>query len=110
MKQYVIDELRPGDHEKLKSYLESHCGPAELAGLYWVALDESVYSETQTAHADCQPFYAAVRLGEQSVAIEFLIRTKNRIRCNCIAYATARQKTWLMDFLDAMFERLELRN
>ena len=109
MKQYVIDELRPGDHEKLKSYLESHCGPAELENLYWVALDASVYSETQTAHTDCQPFYAAVRLDEQAIAIEFLIRTKNRIRCDCIAYATDEQKAWLMGFLDAMFEQLEIR-
>jgi len=109
MKQYVIDELRPGDHDKLKSYLESHCGPAELENIYWVLLDESVYTPTQTSHADCQPFYAAIHLNEQSVAIEFLIRTKNRIRCDCIAYATAEQKVWLMDYLDAIFEHLELK-
>lgn len=108
MKQYVIDELRPADHDKLKSYLETHCGPAELGGIYWVALDESVYTPIQTAHADCQPYYAAINLGDRSIAIEFLIRTKSRVRCDCIAYATAEQKVWLMDFLDAVFEKLEL--
>lgn len=36
MKQYVIDELRPEDYIKLKSYLESAYGPAELENIFWV--------------------------------------------------------------------------
>ncbi|MFO7838758.1 MAG: hypothetical protein R6X08_04575 [Desulfosalsimonadaceae bacterium] len=109
MKQYVIDELQPRDHERIKSYLESVCGTAELDNLYWLALDESLYTRTQAAHTECQPFYAAIRLESSAVGVEFLIRTKNRIRCSCMAYATAEQAKWLMAQLDGMLDQLEIR-
>lgn len=106
MKQYVIDELKPDDHERLQSHLKACCGPAELEGVYWLILDKSQYTETQAAHRDCQPFYAAIRLRQQSIAIEFLIRTRNRIRCDCMAYATAGQIVWLVRSLDDMLGQL----
>lgn len=108
MKQYVIDELHPGEHERLKAYLQALCGPAELEQLYWLLLDESLYTPTQAAHMDCQPFYAAIRLSEKAVAMEFLIRTKNRMRCDCMGYATPEQTAWLMKRLDAMLAELEI--
>jgi hypothetical protein len=106
MKQYVIDELRPGEYERIKNHLEAACGPAELSGIFWLALDPSVYTEIQAAHTECQPFYAALRLSEQAVAVEFLIRTRSRVRCDCMAYATAAQTAWLMERLDAMLAEL----
>jgi hypothetical protein len=71
-------------------------------------LDEALYTPTQAAHMDCQPFYAAIRLSEQAVAVEFLIRTKNRMRCDCMGYATPEQTDWLMKRLDAMLAELEI--
>ncbi len=106
MKQYVIDELKPHDHKRLQSHLKASCGPAELEGVYWLCLDASLYTETQAAHRECQPFYAAIRLRKQSIAIEFLIRTRNRIRCDCMAYATAEQIAWLVESLDDMLGQL----
>jgi len=108
MKQYVIDELQPGGHERLKSYLKARCGPAELEDIYWLMLDESMLAATQAAHTACQPFYAAIRLKKQSIAIEFLIRTRSRVRCDCMAYATAQQAAWLIRSLDGIFEELEI--
>ena len=32
MKQYVIDELRPADHKKIKAYLDENFGPSEEKG------------------------------------------------------------------------------
>ncbi len=109
MKQYVIDELAPADHERVKSYLDAVCGPAELDNIYWLLLDESLYTPIQAAHTDCQPFYAAICLRERTVAVELLIRTKNRIRCDCMGYATPEQIVWLIERLDAMLAELEIR-
>jgi hypothetical protein len=38
MKQYVIDELRPEDHNKIKKYLDETYGSAEIGGIYWVPI------------------------------------------------------------------------
>jgi hypothetical protein len=49
---------------------------------------------------------AAVELEETRLSIELLVRTRNRIRCNCIAYATPEQRNWLIRRVDDMLEQL----
>ena len=108
MKQYLIDELRPEDHHKVKQYLDEHYGPVEIGGIYWIPLAAEVLTETQQQHADCQPFYVAVELQEDQLALELLVRTKHRVRCACIGYADANQRIWVMGLVDAIFKRLDI--
>lgn len=106
MKQYVIDELRPQDQEKIKNYLDDHFGPPEMGTIYWIPVDTSLYNSNQAAHQECHPLVFAVELDEASLIAELLVRTKNKIRCDCIQYATDDQFLWLVRLLDAIFERL----
>ena len=109
MKQYVIDELRPADQKKIKEYLDAHFGPAEMGDIYWIPVEPSLYTETQACHADCHPLYFALELDEAALTVELLVRTKKKIRCDCICYATADQFLWLVRVVDAIFERLEIK-
>jgi hypothetical protein len=95
MKQYVIDELRPADYRKIKSYLDEKFGSSPLDGI--------------SEHTTCQPFYFAIDLEANMMACELLIRTKARVRCDCISYATQRQRNWLIGFVDRMFKKLDIR-
>lgn len=106
MKQYVIDELRPEDHYKIRQYFDATYGPVEMSGIYWIPLAAEVLTEIQREHADCQPFYFAIDLEEERVALELLVRTKNRIRCSCIGYASRDQQIWIVEVMDAIFEKL----
>ncbi len=106
MKQYVIDELRPQDQEKIKTYLDEHFGPAELGDLYWIPLDRDLYDPKQASHTDCHPLFFAVQLQPAALAAELLVRTKNRVRADCIQYATDDQFRWLIRLVDAIFEHL----
>jgi len=108
MKQYRIDELRPSDYEKIKGYLEEHFGSSQMEGVYWVPLDSDLLDQVQSAHADCQPFYFAVVLEPTAIAFELLIRTRNRIRCDCINYANEAQRESIVQFADSIFERLKI--
>lgn len=108
MKQYVIDELRPQDHERLKAYLDNHFGPADMGTVYWVPVDDVLYDPRQASHGQCHPLYFAVQLKTSSLAAELLVRTKNRIRCDCIQYATEDQFLWLIRFIDAILQKLEI--
>ena len=108
MKQYVIDELRPQDQQKIRNYLDDHFGPAEMGTIYWIPVDASLYDPNQAAHKECHPLVFAVELEEASLVAELLVRTKNKIRCDCIQYATDDQFLWLVRLLDAIFERLGL--
>lgn len=108
MKQYVIDELRPGEAGRLKDYFETAFGPPEMDTLFWIPVPESRLSETQRDHKDCRPFYFAVEIDDNRIACELLVRTRSAIRCSCIAYATAGQREWLIDTIDEIFETLEI--
>lgn len=108
MKQYVIDELRPEDHLKVKQYLDENYGPVELGGIYWIPVAAEVLTGIQQQHEDCQPFYVAVELREDQLALELLVRTRHRVRCACIGYAVDHQRIWMIDLVDAIFQRLDI--
>ncbi len=108
MKQYVVDELRPEDHEKLKDHLDTHFGVAEFDGLYWMTLDEEMHAGIQQAHTDCQPYYFALELLPDRLICELLVRTNKQVRCQCIQYATESQRNWLIKAVDALFDHLEI--
>ncbi len=108
MKQYYIDELRPEDYEKIKAYLDDRFGPPNVEGVYWVPLDPDLLDEVQAVHVDCQPFCFAVVLEPTVIMFEFLIRTRNRIRCDCIRYANGVQRDTIIRFADSIFETLKI--
>jgi len=108
MKQYVIDELRAGDYETLKTYLNDHFGPAALDVIYWIPIDPDILTDVQIDHAACRPYYFAIDLDQTRLSCELLVRTKRRVRCSCIDYATEAQRNWLIDLIDTIFYQLEI--
>lgn len=108
MKQYVIDELRSDDFKKLKAYLDENFNSTDLDGIYWIPLEQENLTDIQAEHTECQPFYFAVELKSDMLTCELLIRTKSRVRCDCIGYATEKQLSWLIGFVDALFDKLEI--
>ena len=105
MKQYLIDELRLDDYEKLKQYLDDYLKSSSIDGVYWLTIPEALLTETQMSHIDCQPYYFAVELYEQSILCGLLVRTASSIRCHCIGYASVEQRNWLIDTIDSIMEQ-----
>ena len=108
MKFYAIDELRYQDYEKLRDYLPTRFTKGSLPGIFQIPIGADHLSREQAAHEACQPFYCAVELEENRIAVEFLVRSKNRLRCSCIGYAEERTRIWLMRLIDEIFEDLGL--
>ena len=106
MKQYVIDEIRPEDYKEIKAYLDSNFGEPELGNLYWLPLSGEVLNSTQSSHKSCQPLVVALELEPEKLTCELLVRTRQRVRCDCIGYATEVQRNWIVDNIDAFFEKL----
>lgn len=106
MKQYIIDQLRLEDYDAIKAYLDEHFNGSGVGGLYWIPLDAGIHNAVQEAHADCRPFYFAVELMEDRLSCELLVRTTQRVRCDCISYANTAQRNWIIDAMDAILERL----
>ena len=108
MKQYVIDEIRPADHAKLKAHLDTHYPVSRFEGLYHLPLDEALLNEQQKDHHQCGPHYFALELLPDRLNCELLVRSSQRIRCDCIQYADNAQQQWLMGVVDAFFDDLNI--
>ena len=109
MKQYVIDQLRESDFHQIKAFLDQHTESASLDGIYWADLPPALYTELQREHAACQPFFFAIHLTWNDVAFELLIRSRQIIRCQCIAYANPVQRDYIIHYAECMIEELELK-
>jgi hypothetical protein len=108
MKQYVVDELRPEDYDRLKAYLDANFDAAGVDGLYWLPVMTHLLTDVQKDHGDCAPFVVALELEPRKLSCELLVRTTQRVRCSCIGYATPDQREWLIQSVDAVFEKLDL--
>lgn len=109
MKQYVVDELRLEDYDRIKDFLDEHLESSQIDGIYWLPLDPTILSEDQISHTDCQPFYFALDLEPDKLTCEFLVRTKKRVRCSCMGYAGPEQCHWLMQYVDRIFRTLQIK-
>jgi hypothetical protein len=109
MKQYVIDELTEADYHRIRDYLQENLESAMLDGIYWVNLPDNLYNEIQLQHPHCRPFYFAINLSRKQISFEWLIRSRQTLHCPCIGYANAAQRDYIIDYADALMERLETR-
>lgn len=109
MKQYLIDGLRLEDYQKLKAYFDEHLTSSPLGGIYWLELDKKLLTPIQKDHEGCHPHVFALMLEETYLSCEFLVRIKKNIKCDCMDYATRKQRNWLIDQADAILEQLDIR-
>jgi hypothetical protein len=109
MRQYVVDELRPEERERIKEYLDTYCELSDIKGLYWIRIPDDMLSSIQCEHRDCQPYCAAVELGDRFVKFEMLIRSRKKIRCKCVGFATPKQRDFLFSFIDTLINETRIR-
>ncbi|MBF0453014.1 MAG: hypothetical protein HQK75_20095 [Candidatus Magnetomorum sp.] len=105
MKQYQIDQIRVEDYPKIKEHMDTNYGPADLSNIYWISLPEHLYDDVQSKHPLCHPLYFVIELQESCLTCELLVRTRNRVRCDCIKYAHGEQRNYLISFTDNIFEQ-----
>ncbi len=109
MRQYLLDEIRRDDLSRIRDYLNEHAGASGLEDVWWVDLAEDLLSPEQFSHPEHHPFRFAVELGDKFVRFEFLIRSRETMRCSCIGYATRPQRDFILAFADRLVEDLALR-
>jgi len=102
MRQIVIDELSPMEHDNIDSYLKRTLKQGPMVGLYWMELTPDLLSEAQQGHDEHGPFYLAVEVTHDGVKFELLVRSQTNLHCTCIAHASAVQRQFVLDFMDKM--------
>jgi len=108
MKQYVIDELRPGDADKIRKYLSENVQIGPLPDVYWVWIQEEMLDIDQRDHHQCQPHYWAIEISDHHLACELLIRSSQRMRCNCVKYANETQRNIIIQWIESLLVELNI--
>ena len=109
MRQYLLDEISRADLPRLRDYLDEHAIRSSLDDIWWVDLEDDLLNPVQFEHRSCRPYRFAVEVGENFVRFEFLIRSRETMRCPCIGYATSAQRAFILGFADRLVEDLALR-
>lgn len=109
MRQYVIDEISLNDIKTISDYLKIAARESPLPGLFWVDLPEDLLTPLQYGHQDCKPFCFSIETGEDFVKFEFLVRSRQTLRCDCNGYANKAQRDFILNFADKMLSEKQIR-
>ncbi len=109
MQQYVVDELRENEIQRILAYLEKNCEKSELDNLFWLTLPDDILTPIQYQHRDCSPFCIGIEVNEDKVIFEMLVRSRKKLRCNCISYATGQQRQFILNFADILLRESDIK-
>ncbi|WP_291318227.1 hypothetical protein [Desulfonatronospira sp.] len=109
MRSYMIQDIRPADMETITDYLRETGYKSPLEGIFWLPLPQELLGKAQKDHSGlCGPYYLALELGQDWLRLEFLVRSEQKLRCECIMYADARQREAMIDFVDELIRNRDV--
>jgi len=110
MRQFLVDEIPHRQMEAIEDYLKEKTVVSGLEKIFWLEIPEDLLSPLQLEHKDCGPHYLAVELGQDFLKFEFLVRSRKRLRCDCVQYVTPVQETFLLNFARTLIQTLGLNS
>lgn len=111
MRCYLIEDLTGENLKRIESRLTELGLRGPLDGIYFLPVPEDLLSPEQAEHAgECGPHIMALEVLPDfgALKLELLVRGRGRLRCSCVTYADAAQRTWAMDHLDTFIRELDI--
>lgn len=103
MDSYTREGISPQQQHSLCALLDSMGYSAGMDGLYWLPLPEEELSPLQSAHcAECGPYALALEVEKGRLVLEFLIRARNSLCCDCICQASAKTAARMQASLESL--------
>ncbi len=109
MQQYIVDELRGNEIERIIAYLKRSCEKSALDNLFWLELPDDILTPLQYEHRDCRPFCIGIEVAEDKVIFEMLVRSRQKLRCSCISYASNQQRQFILNFADTLLKESDIK-
>jgi hypothetical protein len=110
MRCYVIEDFYPEHLQKITAALTEKGFAGSLDGIFYLPLPEELLTETQREHAaECGPHICVLEvLEEGALKLELLVRAQNKLRCECVLYATPAQREHIISSLDDLVRQLDI--
>lgn len=114
MRSLLFDELRATEVEAVTGYLDREAQASGLEGLYWLALPEDLWNESQFKGLKEEPalaengFRLAIEVGPDWLRLELLVRSDS-LHNTGGGQADENQVIFALNWADEMAEELGLR-
>ena len=109
MRSYYLDDFVPGELERLAERLDGMELSAGMDALYWLPVPPKLLTSLQKKHAaECGPYVMALEILDGALRLELLVRARNRLRCDCVAYAEQRLAHHMIRYLHELLDELEI--
>ena len=107
MRTYTIDELEKADVEKINKHLKKLGIQSSIEGMFWLPIPLALHTELQKEHLDsCGAYCLALEVAEEALHLEFLVRAKGKLRCECMGFANQSLREHMVNYLDNMLLEL----
>ena len=109
MRSYYLDAFVPGELERLAERLDSMELSASMEALYWLPVPHKLLTPLQKTHErDCGPYVLALEILDEALRLGLLVRARNRLRCDCVAYAEPRLVHHMIRYLHGLLDELRI--
>ena len=106
MRVYMVEDITLQEREGVIRELEAMELGAGLEGIYWLPVPREMLSLVQAEHTQsCGPHVMALEVEDDALRLELLVRARNRLRCECVHYASTVLCAHMMNYVDALLER-----
>jgi hypothetical protein len=109
MRSYYLDEFVPGELERLVERLDSMELSAGMEDLYWLPVPKNLLTPLQKKHeGECGPYVLALEILDAALRLELLVRARNKLRCECVAYAEHKLASHMIVYLHGLLDELKI--
>ncbi|MFP4084457.1 MAG: hypothetical protein ACOCPS_06995 [Desulfonatronovibrio sp.] len=110
MRSYLVQEINDSDMTKILKSVTEKAYKIPMEGLFWITVPQNLLSQVQNEHQhQCGPHYMALETGKDWIKLELLVRCEQKIRCDCISYATPDQREFMIEYLDRLIRNQDVR-
>jgi hypothetical protein len=109
MRSYYIDDFVPGELERFAERLDGMELSAGMEYLYWLPVPEDMLTACQKRHVcECGPYVLALEILDEALRLELLVRARNKLRCECVAYADQRLVSHMIGYMHGLLDELKI--
>ena len=110
MRSYLVEDFYPEHLQTVLASLTAKGLAGPLDGIFYLPLPQVLLTDVQREHADeCGPhMFVLEAVDESTLKLELLVRAQNKLRCECVMYASPAQREFIIAFLDDFIRQLDI--
>lgn len=109
MRLYLLEDFTGEQIKTISDRLNDMELGGAMDGIYWLPCPQELLSDVQKEHADeCGPHCMALEIDGTSLRMELLVRARNKLRCECVSYASEELRAHMIKYIDDMLTELDI--